>query len=452
MAENLAPDNSRSQLESLREAIDSGRLSRVRRLLAALPSAEIADLLESMPKPLREVAWELVDPEQDGEVLVHLNDEVRLSLIREMDSDELVKATADLDVDDLADLLEDLPEAIVDSVLQSMDRENRDRLTQVLAYPEDSAGGLMTLDVITVRREVSLDVVLRYLRIRGELPAHLEDLFVVDRNGRYLGRVAIADLLTKDPTLTVADVFDAEAPALDVNAAANQVAQQFEYYDWVSAPVIDEDGKLLGRITVDDIVDVIREEGEHTVMSMSGLDEDDDMFAPVFRSMPRRATWLGINLLTALLAAWFIGRFEAALEQVVALAILMPVVASMGGIAGTQTLTLMIRGLAVGQVSGSNAVPLLNRELALGALNGLLWALVLAAIAVAWFGDSELAVVIGVAIVLNLVAAAIAGVIIPLVLRRMGIDPALAGGVVLTTVTDVVGFVAFLGMGTWLLL
>ena len=452
MAESSPSDNPISPLDSVRDAIDGGRLTEVERLLEALPAAEIADLLESMPHPLRDAAWALVGSDRDGEVLVHLADEVRLDLIKDMDSEALLQATSDLELDDLADVLEDLPDALVDDVLESMDRENRERLTQVLSYPEDSAGGLMTLDVVTVRRDVTLDVVLRYLRIRGELPEHLDDLFVADRVGRYLGRLPVSDLLTRDPTLTVRELVRDDVAAIDVDAPANQVAQQFEYHDWVSAPVVAGDGRLLGRITIDDIVDVIRDEGEHTVMSMSGLDEEDDMFAPVLRSMPRRATWLGINLLTALLAAWFIGRFEAALEQVVALAILMPVVASMGGIAGTQTLTLMIRGMAVGQVSGSNAAPLMNRELALGFLNGLLWAMVLAGVAVAWFGDKRLAMVIGIAIVVNLIAAASAGVIIPLVLRRMSIDPALAGGVVVTTVTDVVGFVAFLGLGTWLLL
>lgn len=452
MADTIGHDKALSQLETLREAIDDGRLSQVRRLLSTLPAAEISDLLESMPNPLREVAWELVDTEVEGEVLVHLNDEIRVDLIKEMDSEDLVRATADLELDDLADLLEDLPVTIVNGVLQSMDRENRERLTEVLAYPEDSAGGLMTLDMVTIRRDVSLDVVLRYLRIRGELPEHLDDLFVVDRHGKYLGRLKVSDLLTKDPMLNVVELLDGDTPTIDVETSAGSVAQQFEYHDWVSAPVVDADNRLLGRITVDDIVDVIREEGEHTVMSMSGLDEEGDMFAPALRSLPRRATWLGVNLITALLAAWVIGRFEAALEQVVALAILMPVVASMGGIAGTQTLTLMIRGLAVGQVSGANAAALLNREVAVGALNGVLWACVIAAVAYGWFGDAQLAVVIGIAVILNLLAAAVAGVVIPLVLSRTGIDPALAGGVVLTTVTDVVGFVAFLGLATWTLL
>lgn len=452
MAELASHTATKLRLKVLDDAIESGRLERVRRLMNSLPAAEIGHLLESVPPPKRLVMWEAVDPEDEGEVLVHVNDEVRSGLIAQMDDAALVAATSDLDLDDLADILDDLPHTVTQQILTSMDRENRERLHQVLSYPEDSAGGLVNPDVITVRADVTLDVVLRYLRVRGELPDLMDDLFVVDRDGHYLGRLSLSDLLTQDPAKAVAELTDNSELAIHVDQSAGEVATDFEHHDWVSAPVVDSNNVLVGRITIDDVVDVIRDEAEHSVLSMAGLDEEDDMFAPVGLSLRRRAVWLGINLLTALLAAWFIGRFEVALETVVALAILMPVVASMGGIAGTQTLTLMIRGMAVGQVDVGNRKALLYRELSVGVLNGLLWAGVLAFIAWLWFGSTHLGGVIAIAILINLIAAALSGVAIPLVLRKLDIDPALAGGVVLTTVTDVVGFVSFLGLGTLLLI
>lgn len=452
MAEPARDMEQPGHLELLADALESGRLQPVRRLMNSLTAQEIADLLESLPPPKRQVVWSLVDSEYDGEVLVHVNDEVRASLIKEMDPEELVAATGTLDIDDLADIIEDLPETVVQEVLHSMDKENRERLEHVLTYPEDSAGGLMNPETVTVRADVTLDVVLRYLRLRGELPEATDTLYVISRTGRYIGWLPLTDLLTRDPALTVKEVASTSGPAIDANTSASDVAKIFENHDLVSAPVVDEAGNLIGRITIDDVVDVIREEAEHSVLSMAGLDEEDDMFAPVVQSVGRRAIWLGVNLLTAFLAAWVIRQFEVTLEQVVALAILMPVVASMGGIAGTQTLTLMVRGMALGQVGAGNTGALLSKEIAVGVLNGLLWAVVIAAIAGIWFQNVNIAAIIAAAIVINLVAAALSGVVVPLALRRLDIDPALAGGVVLTTVTDVVGFLAFLGLGTLYLL
>ena len=361
-------------------------------------------------------------------------------------------AAADsLDLDDLAELLEDLPAALTEEVLKGMDRENRERLERVLSYPEDTAGRLMNPDVVTVRADVSVDVVLRYLRMRAELPEHTDYLYVVNRRGQYSGRLAVTQLITQEPDRSVAELIDDSQPAIRAGTSMSEVAAEFENHRYVSAPVVDDENVLVGRITVDDVLDVVRDEAEHSVMSMAGLHEEDDMFAPIWAASRRRALWLGINLITAFLASWVIGNFEATLEKVVALAVLMPVVASMGGIAGTQTLTLIVRGLALGQVSWDNAKPLLFREIMISLLNGVLWAAVVAGVAQLWFGDARLSVVIAAAIAINLVTAAFCGVMIPLTLKRFAIDPALAGGVVLTTVTDCVGFLAFLGLASLVL-
>ena len=452
MSDNESYDRKTRRLRLLSEALESGRLAPVKRMLDTLTPGEIARVLESLRPDRRRVVWGLVDPEDDGEVLVHVADEVREGLLAEMDNEELFSALNSLDIDDLADLVEDLPQQLIEELLRGMDREHRDRLEQVLSYPEDSAGRLMNTDVVTVRADVAVDVVLRFLRMRGELPEHTDHLFVVNRNGRYIGRVSLTALLTSAPERTIAEVVDDSQPGIRATTTLDQVAEEFENHRYVSAPVVDADNRLVGRITVDDVIDLVRDRAEHDLMSMAGLNEDEDMFAPIAAASKRRAVWLGINLLTAFLAAWVIGKFEATLEQIVALAVLMPVVASMGGVAGTQTLTLIVRGIALGQVSWNNARDLLTREMAIGALNGMLWAVVVALVAWAWFGDWRIAVVIAAAIIINLLAAAFSGVLIPLLLKRFAVDPALAGGVVLTTVTDVVGFLAFLGLGTLFLL
>jgi magnesium transporter len=452
MAENVRHDKTARQLRLLSDALDSGRLGPVRRLVNTLSPAEIGNLLESLPPGKREIVWGLVDAADDGEVLVHVGDEVRESLLAEMDPDEIVAAVEDLDIDDLADLVEDLPDTVIDEVLKSMDRENRERLEQVLSYPEDTAGRLMNPDVVTVRADVTVDVVLRYLRLRGELPEHTDHLFVVSRRHQYLGRLALTALLTHEDATPINELIDDEQPAIAVETPATQVANQFSDHDWVSAPVVDANNILLGRITIDDVVDIIREQAEHQALSAAGLNEDEDLFSPVPRATRRRALWLGINLATAFLASWVIGRFADTLEQIVALAVLMPIVASMGGVAGTQTLTLMVRGLALGQVARGNLRALLGKEVLVGLLNGVVWALVVGVIAGLWFRDHALGLVIGAAMTINLVAAALAGVLVPLTLKRMNVDPALAGGVVLTTVTDVVGFLSFLGLATLILL
>ena len=351
-----------TSLEALKRALDQGTMRQVHRLVNSIHPAEIASLLESLPPTQREVVWDLVDPELEGDVLVELNDEVRAGLIREMEPEELVAAAEGLEVDDLADLLRELPETVNQQVLRSMDSQDRDRLNAVLGFDEDTAGGLMNTDTVSVRPDVTLETVLRYLRMRGEVPEKTDALFVVNRHDRYLGVLHLTRLLTEDPERTVGEVMDTEVEGIPPSMPATQVASLFQDRDLVSAAVVSpEDRRLLGRITVDDVVDVIREEAEHSVMSMAGLDEEADMFAGVVPSARRRGVWLGINLGTAFLAAWVVGLFEATIQHIVALAVLMPIVASMGGVAATQTLTLIVRGLALGQVERSNARWLLTQ-------------------------------------------------------------------------------------------
>jgi magnesium transporter len=452
MAEAVRHDKTARQLRLLSDALDSGRLGPVRRLVNTLAPAEIGNLLESLPPGKREVVWGLVDPEDDGEVLVHVGDEVRESLLAYMDPDEIIAAVEDLDIDDLADLVEDLPDTVIDEVLKSMDRENRERLEQVLSYPEDTAGRLMNPDVVTVRADVNVDVVLRYLRLRGELPDHTDHLFVVSRRHQYLGRLSLAALVTHEDSTPINRLIDDEQPAIDVGESAEEVARQFSDHDWVSAPVVDDNNILLGRITIDDVVDIIRSQAEHQALGAAGLDEEEDLFSPIKRAVRGRVVWLGINLCTAFLAASVIGQFEVTLEKIVALAVLMPIVAGVGGNAAVQVLTLMVRGLALGQVGPSNARILLWKEMRVALINGTLIGVVVGIIAFLWFHSMLLSVVITLALIINFCAAALAGVLLPLMLKRMNVDPAVAGTVVVTAVTDVMGFFSFLGLATLILL
>jgi magnesium transporter len=452
MAEAVRHDKTARQLRLLSDALDSGRLGPVRRLVNTLSPAEIGNLLESLPPGERTVVWGLVDPEDDGEVLLHVGDDVREGLIADMDPDEILAAVEDLDIDDLADLVEDLPDTVIDEVLKSMDRENRERLEQVLSYPEDSAGRLMNPDVVTVRADTTVDVVLRYLRLRGELPDHTDHIYVVSRRHQYQGRIALQALLTHEANTPINELMDDEQPAIDVDESSGAVARQFSDHDWISAPVVDDNNTLLGRITIDDVVDIIRDQAEHQALGAAGLDEDEDLFSPVKRATKRRLLWLTINLGTAFLAASVVKQFQDTIAHIVALAVLMPIVAGMGGNAGTQVLALVVRGLALGQLGASNVRVLIWKEIRVALLNGLALGLLLGAIVWIWFSDFPLALVIASAWTINLAAAALAGVMVPVTLKRMGYDPALAGSVILTTVTDVMGFFSFLGLATLVLL
>ncbi|WP_024889725.1 magnesium transporter [Luteimonas huabeiensis] len=451
MAENARHDKTARQLRLLSDALDSGRLGPVRRLVHTLSPAEIGNLLESLPHDKRMVVWGLVDPDDDGEVLLHVGDEVRESLIADMDPDELVAAVEDLDIDDLADLVEDLPDTVIDEVLKSMDRENRERLEQALSYEEDTAGRLMNPDVVTVRADTTVDVVLRFLRLRGELPEQTDHLYVVNRRHQLMGWVALQDLVTREPGTPINQLIDDSLTAIHVSEPAQEVARQFSDHDWVSAPVVGDGNVLLGRITIDDVVDIIREQAEHQALGAAGLDEDEDLFSPIRRAVRGRVVWLGINLVTAFLAASVIGQFEATIERIVALAVLMPIVAGIGGNASVQVLTLMVRGLALGQVGASNAGILLWKEIRVALINGLLIGGLVGLVALVWFRDWDLSLVIAAALVINFCSAALAGVLVPLAMKRMRIDPAVAGTVVVTAVTDVMGFFSFLGLATLIL-
>jgi magnesium transporter len=440
----------------LHKALEDGARQTVTGMLKGMHPAQIADVLESLPRDLRADLWREVPAAGKGEVLLETHGEVREQLIEVSDEQELLAALDTLEVDELADLDADLPLSVVDAMVQSMDTQRRHRYEAVRSYPDDTAGGLMDIDAAAVRSDVKLKAVLRYLRQlrsrKGTLPEHLDSLIVVDRDNTYLGLLKLSDLVSLESDTEVHEAMTAGIPAIAVLTPASKVARLFEDQDLISAAVVNEAGRLLGRITVDDVVDVMRGQAEHEVMSRAGLPEATDMFGPLISSAGRRAVWLGVNLVNAFVAAWVIGLFEASIDKIVALAVLMPVIASMGGVAGNQTLTLVTRGIALEQVGKNNARRLFLREMTLGLLNGILGSLVVAGVALVWFGDPRLAGVFGFALILNLLTGAMAGTLVPLVLQRMGIDPALAGGVLLTAATDVVGFLSFLGLATLFLL
>ncbi len=435
-------------LDRLSQALESGALADVRYMLNGLSPADVAHLLESSPPKIRHILWKLVDVEQEGEVLGELSVELQAHFLSDMDSAEVALITEDMADDDVADLLQQVPDRVTREVLDSMDHQDRARLEGVMHYAEDTAGGLMSTDTITIRAPLTLDVVLRYLRRHDEIPEMTDNLIVVNRADQYIGLLPLRTLLVSDPSVSVREMMTTDVDPIKVDTPDDEVARLFERNDWVSAPVVNENGQLLGRITIDDVVDVIREDADHSFMSAAGLNDEEDTFAPVLKAAPRRAIWLGINLITAFIAAGVINLFQDTIEKVVALAVLMPIVASMGGIAGTQTLTLLVRGIAVGQVGKNNQRWLLRRELLVALLNGALWAAVVALAASFWFKDVAIGIIIAAALVINLITAALTGTVLPLLMKRINIDPALAGGVVLTTVTDVVGFVAFLGLAT----
>ena len=446
----MTPDQ--QHFEEVLEGISRGSAADIKVLLASLRPSEVAGVLEANMPATRRIIWGLVDEEVRNQSLQYLQDDVRAEFLEAMDTAQLVAVADDLDTDDFADILQQLPTTITDQVLENLDSRDRARVESVLPYPEDSAGGLMNTDTITVRPRHAVELVLRYLRLRRDLPATTDALIVVNSRDEYLGMLPLTKLLTADATVTVREIMNTEEPAIHVGEADTEIAKLFSERDLISAPVVDDNGFLLGRITIDDVVDVIIEDAEEALLAPAGLVVDEDTFAPVRRAVRRRAIWLGINLVTALMAAAVISLFEDTIVKVVALAVLMPVVASMGGIAGTQTLTLVIRGQATGQLGRNNMLWMLNREFVIAALNGMLWATIVALGASYFFDDPRLGLVIAVAMVATILIAAVAGSLLPSLLRRMDIDPAIAGGVVLTTITDVAGFFIFLGLASWIYL
>ncbi|MGB2332046.1 MAG: magnesium transporter [Litorivicinaceae bacterium] len=446
----LVTESNQANLERINLAFSQGAIARVRQLINEdLAAPDIAHLLSSVPPKQRTILWNLVEAEElAADVLAYLGEEERSEIVARLEPEELASLIESFEFDDKVDILQELPESVIEEVLLSMDSQDRQRVEDVLSFDEDSAGGLMNTDVVTVRPDITIDVVLRYIRRYRELPPMTDNLWVVNRRDEFIGQAPISKILISDSNTTVREIMETEIEPFIVSTHKDEVTQRFERLDLVSAPVVNENGKLLGRITIDDVVDVIRASADHSLMSQVGLDEDEDIFAPLLRTVRRRSIWLGINLLTAFLASAVIGMFEATLEQVVALAILMPVVASMGGIAGTQALTIVIRGMALGRVGSANIRALVSREVFIGLANGLFWSVVVALAAYVWFGDLTLGYVIAIAIIVNLFIAALVGTLLPGYLKSMQIDPALAGGVVLTTVTDVVGFFCFLGIAT----
>ena len=452
MTEQSAKLQEHERLNRVFALLDAEDNEALRGELDQLHAAETADLLESLPPEERCQLWELVPEGQEGEILSYLGDEARAVILDKMDHAELVAAAETMEVEDLVDVMEELPEDVTEALLRSLDEDRRRRVEATLNYEEGTAARLMSTDVISMRQDVTLAVVLRYLRRRTGLPSHTDALMVITDDGTYLGSLPIADVVTGDPEATVEQVMKPMADWVRAEATEHELAVLFERRDLISVAVIDQNNRLLGRITVDDVVDVIRAEADAAMLHRAGLSEDEDLFAPMLPSMKRRALWLGINMVTVFVAAWVIGLFEHAIGKFVALAVLMPVVASMGGIAGSQTLTLTIRGLALDQIASGNVRWLFNKEFAIGLLNGLIWAVVVSVITDVWFHQRGIALVIGAAMIINLMAAAVCGVVIPLVLKRFGIDPALSGAVILTTVTDVIGFMSFLGLATLFLL
>jgi magnesium transporter len=449
MAEALEQDYTKNQLNEVNAALSSGMFVHVRRMLQHMLPCDIALLLESSPPKGRKILWQLVDMEVYGDILEELSEDVRNGLISQMNPQKLADATGTMDDDDLAEVLRGLPDSIYQEVLRAMDSQDRTRAEKALAYEEDTAGAIMSTDTVTLRPDVTVDVVMRYLRLKGDLPENTDTLYVVNKQDKFIGEVRLSTLVTSSAGLTVKDIIEENTEVIHADMDEIEVAQLFERHDWVSAPVVDNAGLLLGRITIDDVVDIIREEAEHSMMSMAGLDDDEDTFAPALKSTRRRSIWLGINLFTALMAAAVLNLFEATLDKLAVLAVLSAIVPSMGGVAGSQTLTLVIRGIAVGHINDTNSRWLLIKELSVGALNGMIWAILIAGVVAFWKSSIALGFIIAFAMMMNMVAAGLSGVFIPLMLKRLNIDPALAGSVILTTVTDIVGIFAFLGTATY---
>ncbi|GAA62033.1 magnesium transporter [Pseudoalteromonas sp. BSi20652] len=451
MPEAFEQDYPLQQLKQVTKSLNSGQFVQVRRMLAKTAPCDTALLLESSPHKIRRLLWQLVDPDVQGDVLEELSEDVRLGIIAQMEPKHIAAATEDMGHDDLGEVLRSLPDTVYKDVVSAMDIQDRERATQALSYQERSAGALMNTDTVTIRPDVTLDVVLRYIRLRSELPEGTDDLYVVDKHNCFIGALSLSTLLTNSPEKIVRDLMDEDCESIPISMDESEVAQLFERHNWISAPVVDDNDQLLGRVTIDDIVDVIREDAEHSLLGLAGLDDEEDTFAPVLKSSKKRSVWLGVNLLTALAAAFVASFFEGTLDVLPILAVLNGIVPSMGGVAGSQSLTLVIRGIAVGHINQTNQRFLMMKELAIGALNGVLWSLLIAGVIALWQWDFMLGGVLAFAMFMNLVVAGVAGASIPIILKKMNIDPALAGSVVLTTITDIVGIFAFLGTATWLL-
>ncbi len=452
LVENLVHKQDMPKHDLVELLVHKQNLTELQKKLDVLHPADVAYILEALPLEARLKVWELVKAERDGDILLEVSDSVRQSLIADMDSDELLAAAEQLDTDELADLAPDLPKDVLQDLLDSLDSQNRERLQSALSYPDDAVGALMDFDIVTIREDITLEVALRYLRRLGSLPDHTDKLFVVDRYDTLLGVLPLKRMVVNDLDVNVADVMAEDAVVFHPEDIADAAAKAFERYDLVTAPVVDNNRKLIGRITVDAVMDYIRDEAESDKLSMAGLREEEDFFASVWKSVQNRWAWLAINLVTAIVASRVIGLFEGSIEKIVALAALMPIVAGIGGNSGNQTTTMIVRGLALGQVSAHNMKSLITKELGVALLNGLIWGGVLALIAYALYNNYQLGLVMMAAMTLNLLLAAIMGVMIPLVMNKLGRDPAVGSSVLITAVTDSGGFFIFLGIATLFLI
>jgi len=427
-------------------------LAHLRARLDRLHPADVAYILEALPRDLRLVVWDLVKAERDGEILLEVSDSVRETLIASMDRDELLAAAGTLDTDDLAEIAEDLPSDVVEQVRRQLTPEEREQLRAAMSFPEESVGARMDFELVTVREDVTLEVVLRYLRRFDELPDHTDQVFVVDRHDVLRGALPLDRLLINEPDVLVEAVMRRDVLSLQALDEAEEAAQAFERYDLISAPVVDARGRLIGRLTVDEVVDVIREQGEAEVLSAAGLREEEDLFASIWNSAKNRWLWLAVNLGTAFFASRVIGAFEGTIEKVVALAALMPIVAGIAGNSGNQTMTLFIRSLALGQVTAGNTQRLIRKELLIALLNGLVWGGIAGGFAWLLYSGTPQGLMLGVtmmlAMVLNLLLASIVAMAVPLLLQRMDRDPALGSSVLLTFSTDSMGFFIFLGLAS----
>ena len=445
--------NTEKNLTQILHDLEKERSIGIRSKLSSLSPYEIARLLEAMEPRNREILWRMVDQEDEGEVLKELVEDIRQNFINEMDTNQIIAATQDLELDDLADILTDLPDQITDEVIRALDRQDQIRLESVISYGEDTAGGLTNPNILSIRRGLNIKGLIRYLRSLEKLPENTNYIYVINRSNEYIGSVKLVDLFTEDADTSIEEIMDSEIIPISASSSADQVITTFQNLDLISLPVVDKKNRLLGEITVDDVVDIIQDQANSEIFNMAGLDDEDDIFAPVLISSKRRAVWLGANLFTAFVVASAVSLFQSTIDQIVILAVLMPIVASMGGVAGNQTLILVIRGIAMGKIQRSNALRLLSKEIMVSLVNGFFWAIIVSFFAVLIFQTSwEIGIIVGASMLLNIFASAIAGVTIPFVLKRVGIDPALASGVMMTTLTDVLGFVTFLGLATLFLL
>lgn len=443
---NYQLHSSEELLERIQDKDVEPSINQIKRLLSSMHPSQVAHSLESLPPQERKFLWSLIETQDEGEIISELHDEIQQELIAEISPDELLAILSDLELDQIVDILQALPDQKTENILSAMSMTDRKRIKEALEYPEDSAGGLMNSDIISVRPKHTLEVVMRYLRAQKKLPKNTDQIFVVSRDNKYLGSLSIASIVVSDPNLTVRELMETETLPLDSNLNDKNVSRLFEQNDWVSAPVIDKESNLIGRITIDDVVDVIMEDADQNLLGMAGVAEDT--FAAPARAARGRILWLAINLLTAFIASMTISLFQATIDQIVYLAILMPIVASMGGVAGTQTLTIMIRGLTLQQINQANLKWLYKREIAVSIVNGILLSTLVGGITFLWFNEFVIAALICIAMIVNLISSAIAGIFIPIMLRKFNQDPAIAGSVVVTTVTDVIGFFAFLGLAT----